>query len=169
MTGDCQRVSGQASVARRSTTGTAASADSDFDKLVEEKWQRHLASMDASIARSKGKRGRYYQAWLATMALEKEHQSGQTKVESDVGSPPFTEDDRRPRPALHEDHCTGGRGESKLEGEEVSLFLPEVVDRACHQFAKFWNVSRAIVDEAMIVRHSPSLGIAGWSDPETVV
>ena len=47
--------------------------------------------------------------------------------------------------------------------------MPEVVDRACHQFAKFWNVSRAIVDEAMINRHSPSLGVAGWSDPEIVV
>ena len=109
---------------------------------------------------------------MDTTTLEEAMASSQldkTTVESDVGSPPFTEDDRRSRPALQEEHSSGGREESKLDGEEVSLFLPEVIDRACHQFAKFWNISRAIVDETMINKHSPSLGIAGWSDPEVVV
>ena len=52
------------------------------------------------------------------MSLEVEPRSDTTVVESDEGSPPFTEDDRRSRPALQDDHSTGGREESKLvEGD----------------------------------------------------
>ena len=106
----CQRVSIRASVARR-----PASADESFDAIIEEKWKLHLASMSSSVASSKGKKGRYYKIWRETVTLEDEPQRDKTTVESVVGSPPFTEDDRRPRPALNEEHSLGGRGESKLE------------------------------------------------------
>ena len=89
--------------------------------------------------------------------------------ESDVGLPPFTEDDRRARPAPPDEQRQGGRAESKLDGKMDSLFLPEVIDAACENFAKFWQVSRSLVDEDLIMRRSPSLGIAGWSDPHLVV
>ena len=39
--------------------------------------------------------------------------------ESDVGSPPVTDEDRRDRPALPDDDQQGGRSESKLESAVV--------------------------------------------------
>ena len=45
------------------------------------------------------------------------------------------------------------------------MFLPEVIDRACQNFAKFHQKARIDVNEIMINKVSPSLGIAGWSDP----
>ena len=120
-----QHVSGEASprvVCRHSaaTSGSPAprSADEDFDAVIDIEWQGHLATLGEELARSKNKGGTYWRAWFDAMSLEAEPILDTTVVESDEGSPPFTEDDRRSRPALRDDHSTGGREESKLvEGD----------------------------------------------------
>ena len=94
--------------------------------MVELEWQKHLSALGEDLARTKNKGGTYYRARFDAMHLEAEPQSGTTVVESDEGSPPFTEDDRRPRPALHDDQRSGGRGESKLEEEGDDPGLHEI-------------------------------------------
>ena len=90
-------------------------------------------------------------------------------------SPPFTEDDRRARPAPLSEDIQGGRAESKLTSEQWGFysdetpFLPETVDKALQNFAKFWDLPRSMVTRAMLEHRSPSLGIAEWSYPELVV
>ena len=59
-----------------------------------------------------------------------------------VGSPLFTDDDRRELPALyHQDQQVGNSDSKYLEFEiaddEFLTFLPEVLDRACINFDCF--------------------------------
>ena len=90
------------------------------------------------------------------------------------GSPLFADDDRRELPALYHQDLQGGNSKSKHPTEdeivyehctEFSMFLPEVIDRARVNFAKFWEMPVEAVDEKTIMKKSPALGIAGWSDP----
>ena len=96
-------------------------------------------------------------------------------VESEKGSPPITDDDRRGWPAESVDDQQGGHPESKLRVRDRkscakdSLFLPEVLDVAYRNFAKFHEMLIEEVDEDVINAKSPGLGIAGWSDPRLVV
>ena len=91
-----------------------------------------------------------------------------------VDSPLFADDDRRELPALYHQDLQGGNSKSKHSNEdeivyqdctEFSTFLPEVIDRARGNFAKFWNMPVEAVDEETIMKKSPSLGVAGWPDP----
>ena len=90
------------------------------------------------------------------------------------GSPLFADDDMRELPALYHQDLQGGNSKSKHPKEDeivyegctgFSTFLPEVIDRARVNFAKFWNMPVEAVDERIITEKSPSLGIAGRSDP----
>ena len=58
---------------------------------------------------------------------------------------------------------------SKFKGLEDSLFLPEVVDAACINFAKCVPFPRNLANEDLIMYRSPSLGIVGWSHQDLVV
>ena len=91
-----------------------------------------------------------------------------------VGSPLFTDDDRRELPALYHQDQQGGNSESKhleidIVDDEFPMFLPEVIDRACVNFARVWSVPVEAVNADIILERSPSLGIAGWSDPALMV
>ena len=48
---------------------------------------------------------------------------------------------------------------------EFPTLLPEVNDQARVNLAKCWSLPLKAVDEKLILEKSPSLGIAGWSDP----
>lgn len=58
-----------------------------------------------------------------------------------VGSPLFTDDDRRGLPALYHQDTQGGNPESKHEefeivDDEFPTYLPDVIDRACANYAR---------------------------------
>ena len=92
-----------------------------------------------------------------------------TCVESDAHLPAITEDDKHARPALPDEQRQCGRAKSKLESGEDSLFLPEVVDAACTNFAKFWQLPRSSINDDVIMYRLPPAGFAGWSYSDLVV
>ena len=77
----------------------------------------------------------------------------------------FTDDDRRELPALYHQHMQGGNSESKHpEYENVDDdFTPEVIGRACSNYARFTGMPRKAVTAELILERAPSLGIAGWA------
>ena len=85
-----------------------------------------------------------------------------------VGSPLVTDDDRRGLPALYLQDLQGGNPESKHEefeivDDEFPAFFPDVIDRACANYARFMSVSVDDISADAIMMHSPSFGNAGWS------
>jgi hypothetical protein len=76
--------------------------------------------------------------------------------------------------ALYHQDLQGGNPEWKHEefeivDDELPAFLPDVIDRACANYARFRSVPVDAVSADTIMMYSPSLGIAGWSDPALVV
>ena len=77
-------------------------------------------------------------------------------------------------PALYCQDLQGGNPESKHEefeivDDEFPAFLPDVIDRACANYARFKSVPVDAVSADTIMMYSSSLGIVGWSDPALVV
>ena len=90
--------------------------------------------------------------------------------ESVVGLPPNADEHRHAWPALQDQQQQGGHAKSKLDvgkGKAQSVFRPEVLEAARQNYAKFYDVDVSTVDEAAV--GATSLGVAGWSDPRTVV
>ena len=82
------------------TPSAGCAADSNFDVLIDELWSEHVEKLGPRAAgRNKG--GMYYHQWLAKVDLlvadtEEDVQLDSDEIiESDAGSPPVTEDDRR--------------------------------------------------------------------------
>ena len=68
--------------------------------------------------------------------------------------------------ALYHQHMQGGNSESKhLEYESVDGdFTPEVIERACSNYARLLGIPHEEVTTGLILEKAPSLGIAGWAD-----
>ena len=107
------------------------------------------------------------QSWLCGLCDEEDSEpSSHTVVVSYAGSPLFTDDGRRLGPAEQDHQSQGGPGKSKhQEYENIDdEFTPEVIERACSNYARFSGIPREAVNAELILERAPSLGINGWAD-----
>ena len=114
-------------VASSGPTPRVCSADDDFDAIIRDLWVKHLKTLPVGEAAKKTWKSGYWKKWYREVVISAEPDddiNNRIYEKSIVESPPFADDDRRPRPAAYHQQEQGGLGESKLRVAAQELPLP---------------------------------------------